>query len=496
MTCFLILGDQLFPISREMSNWKDRATVFMAEDVGLCTHFNYHQHKLVLFLSSMRHYRAELESQGFRVNYQELSDESFESRLESFLKKNQISSVVSYEISDRFFEAKLEALLRRLGVEWTRLESPGFLTPRQEFTRYLQSVRKPFMKTFYESQRRRLDILMDDQGEPEGGRWSFDEENRDKLPASVSLPGVPPVAPEDHDEITREVIALVSRRFSDHPGDARTFWLPTDRTGARAWLRRFARERLEDFGAYEDALSARDPFLFHSVLTPFLNTGLLTPHEVLDAIVKEHKKRDLPLNSIEGFIRQLIGWREFIFGIDRHFGQRQHELNHFGHERRLTAHWYEGTTGLLPLDDVIRKATRFGFAHHIERLMVAGNFMLLSEIHPHEAYRWFMELFIDSADWVMGPNVFGMGIHSDGGIFATKPYICGSNYLLKMSDYGKGPWCEIADGLYWSFIAKHQKAFIKNPRMATMARAYDRLAASRRESLHRAAEEFKSRVTQ
>ncbi len=495
MTCFLILGDQLFPVSQEMAKWKGSATVFMAEDVGLCTHFRYHQHKLVLFLSAMRHYRSELQEQGFEVDYHELSDESFESRLESFLKHRKIRTVVSHEVSDRFFENLLIALFSRLDVEWTRLESPGFLTSRPEFSKYLKSVKKPFMKTFYESQRQRLGVLMDKQGEPEGGRWSFDDENREKLPASVSLPGVHPVAPENHDAITREVIALVSSRFSDHPGDARTFWLPTDRTGARAWLRRFTRQRLENFGAYEDALSTRDPFLFHSVLTPYLNTGLLTPREVLDAIVTEHQKRDLPLNSVEGFIRQVIGWREFIFGIDRHFGERQHELNHFGHERRLTAHWYDGTTGLLPLDDVIRKATRWGFAHHIERLMVAGNFMLLSEIHPHDAYRWFMELFIDSADWVMGPNVFGMGIQSDGGIFATKPYICGSNYLLKMSDYGKGPWCEIADGLYWSFIARHQKAFVKNPRMATMARAYDRLAASRRESLHRAAEEFKARVT-
>jgi deoxyribodipyrimidine photolyase-related protein len=497
MTCLLVLGDQLFPVSRELLNLKERTVVFMAEDVGLCTHFKYHQHKLVLFLSAMRHFRDELVEQGFQVDYHELStaeqEATFEARLETFLKKRKIREVVSYEVSDRFFEEQLGSLFRRLGVEWKRLESPGFVTPREEFARYLNSVRKPFMKTFYEAQRRRLGVLVDKSGKPEGGQWSFDEENREKLPAKLKLPGVATAGAPD--TITREVIELVSKRFGDHPGDARTFWLPVDRAGARAWLRTFLRERLADFGAYEDALSTRDPFLFHSVLTPFLNTGLLTPQEVIGAVLKEHEKRDLPLNSIEGFIRQVIGWREFIFGIDRHFGEKQHSLNHFGHERRLTKHWYDGTTGLVPLDDVIRKANRYGFAHHIERLMVAGNFMLLSEVHPLDAYRWFMELFIDSADWVMGPNVFGMGIHSDGGIFATKPYICGSNYLLKMSDYGKGPWCEVADGLYWSFIAKHQKSFVKNPRMATMARAYDRLAASRRETLHRAAEDFKSRVT-
>ena len=493
MSCLLVLGDQLFPITPALSKWKDRGPVFMAEDSALCTHFRYHQHKLVLFLAAMRNYRDELAHAGFEVAYHELSDESLESRLEKFLKKHGLKTVVSHEVSDRFFEERLQDLFSRLQIEWIRIENPGFVTPRPEFTRYLRSVKKPFMKTFYESQRRRLGILVDRDGEPEGGRFSFDDENRERLPKEISLPGVPPSGP--HDAHTSAVIELVARRFADHPGDARTFWLPTDRAGARAWLKIFLRERLASFGTYEDALSTRDPFLFHSILTPFLNTGLLTPGEVVEAVLREHGRGKLPLNSVEGFLRQVIGWREFVFGIDRHFGPRQHEENHFGHERLLTKHWYDGTTGLVPLDDMIRKATRHGYAHHIERLMVAGNFMLLSEIHPREAYRWFMELFVDSADWVMGPNVFGMGLHSDGGIFATKPYICGSNYLLKMSDYGKGPWCEIADGLYWSFIAKHQKAFVKNPRMATIARAYDRLAPARRETLHRAAEDFKSRVT-
>jgi deoxyribodipyrimidine photolyase-related protein len=190
-----------------------------------------------------------------------------------------------------------------------------------------------------------------------------------------------------------------------------------------------------------------------------------------------------------------MGWREFIFGMDRHYGEKQWKTNHWNHHKRLTRHWYEGTTGLPPLDEVIRKLQRYAYSHHIERLMIAGNLMLTCEIHPQEAYRWFMEMYVDSADWVMGPNVFGMGIFSDGGIFATKPYLCGSNYWLKMGDYAKGDWCDIADGLYWSFIAKHQKEFIKNARMATIARSLDRMGADRKEKIFRAAELFKNQVT-
>lgn len=505
MTCLLVLGDQLFPLKQSpLLSSHPQAPVFMAEVEELCTHFRYHQHKLVLFLSAMRHYRDELRAAGRDVHYQELShrtppaeNAAYEARLEQFLTQQRITSVLSYDVSDRFFEARLAALFEKLGVTWQRLPSPGFLTSRVQFSEYLASTRKPFMKTFYERQRRRLEVLVDSKGDPEGGRFSFDEENRQKLPKEVRLPGISTAREFKPDTVTQEVIDLVRERFSDHPGDAREFWLPVTHTGARGWLEEFIQSRFAEFGPYEDALSTRDPFLFHSVLTPFLNTGLLTPREVLDAALAAYRRSRgrIPIASAEGFIRQVIGWREFIFGIDRHFGERQFELNHFAHERRLTAHWYEGTTGLVPLDEVIRKANRWAYAHHIERLMVAGNFLLLCEIHPHEAHRWFMELFIDSADWVMGPNVFGMALFSDGGIFATKPYICGSNYLLKMSDYGKGPWCEIADGLYWSFIARHQKSFIKNPRMATIARAYDRLAADRKESLHRAAEDFRARVT-
>jgi len=495
MKAIVILGDQLFdPVLLE-KKVGSRVPVFMAEDLGLCTHFKYHQQKLVFFLSAMRHFRAELEVLGWRVDYHSLDKNeqlSYFEKIRKFCEKNKIVELISYEISDRFFESQFIEFCQKRGIKWTMLESPGFLTPRAEFKTYLSQSKKPFMKVFYERQRKRLKILVDQEGDPVGDQWSFDEDNRQKLPKKINLPLFPEI---EADEITRDTITLVTEKFGAHPGRASQLWLPTTREEAKKWLQIFVQERLKEFGPYEDAISNRAPFLFHGVLTPFLNSGLLTPHEVISVVLKAHVRAKLPMNSVEGFIRQIIGWREFIFGIDRNFYEKQWTTNQWKHQRKLKDCWYEGNTGIPPLDDVIKKTVKYGYAHHIERLMIVGNMMLLCEIHPHEAHRWFMEMFIDSADWVMGPNVFGMGISSDGGIFATKPYICGSNYWLKMSDYSKGEWCDVVDGLYWRFIKNHQAALLKNPRMGTMARALDKIAPGRKETIFKAAALFLNQVT-
>jgi deoxyribodipyrimidine photolyase-related protein len=204
--------------------------------------------------------------------------------------------------------------------------------------------------------------------------------------------------------------------------------------------------------------------------------------------------RAIPLNSAEGFIRQVIGWREFVRGIYRNFSDQQENLNFFEHSRKLSAVWYQGNSGIEPLDDVIKKTIRYGYAHHIERLMVAGSLMVLLEVAPSEAHRWFMEMFVDSADWVMGPNVYGMALFSDGGIFATKPYICGSNYYRKMG-YSAGDWCDGVDGLYWNFVEKHRESFARNPRMAMMVRSLDKLSPQRRLTITKAAEALRVCLT-
>jgi deoxyribodipyrimidine photolyase-related protein len=296
------------------------------------------------------------------------------------------------------------------------------------------------------------------------------------------------------------VRALIATHFGTNPGELGPLWIPFDHAGSDAWLQRFLQERLDGFGPFEDALSQRHATLHHSLLSPLLNIGLLTPAGVIEATlvhaqIRQEGAQPVPIASLEGFLRQVIGWREFVRGIDRVHGQRQAGSNFWNHQRRLAPCWHDGNIGLPPLDAAIKRLNRLGYNHHIERLMVISNLMLLCEIHPGEVHRWFMERYLDAYEWVMGPNVYGMGQMSDGGIFATKPYICGSNYILKMGDFKRGPWCEIWDGLYWRFIDRHREFFQANPRLSMMVRLLDRMDPLRRDRLFAAGEAFRERVT-
>lgn len=249
---------------------------------------------------------------------------------------------------------------------------------------------------------------------------------------------------------------------------------------------------MHHFGDYEDAIVQDEEILFHSCLSPLLNIGLLTPRQVIDETIKFNKKHKVPLNSLEGFIRQLIGWREFIRGIYHTVGEKQRKRNFFKHNRKLSTPFYQGTTGVTPIDVAIKKVLKNGYVHHIERLMVLGNFFLLCGISPNEVYRWFMELFIDSYDWVMVPNVYGMSQYSDGGMMTTKPYFSGSNYILKMSDFKKAPWCEVWDALFWEFLIKHDRFFAKQPRLSFL---HQHSKKKRRDpQLHKLAQSFLDRL--
>ena len=496
MKALLILGDQLFsPAALSfLKPGAETCKVFMREDRGLATHYRYHKHKLILFFTAMRDYADELIAAGYSVHYEKYEDgpESFEESFEAFLTQNKIQKLEYFEIQDAFFESRIQTLIKKLQLSAKSSESPMFLTSRPIFKTYLDSGKKPFMKTFYEAQRRRLKILVDEAGKPEGGRWSFDQDNRLKLPLDIIPPS--PSKPRRSKHLS-EVMKLIDKHFSDHPGKSEDFWLPTDRKGAQLWLDDFIKHKLAEFGPYEDALAVHSPFVFHSILTPFLNTGLLSPSEVIKAALAGARAQNVSMNSLEGFVRQVIGWREFIRGIYQNFHTRQETTNFWGHRRKLSRHWYEGNTGIAPLDLTIQKCLRYGYAHHIERLMVVGSLMLLLEVDPHEGHRWFMEMFIDSADWVMGPNVYGMALFSDGGIFATKPYICGSNYYRKMGPFKDGDWQDGVDGLYWGFIAKHRDFFAQNPRLSIILGALSKMKPERLASLRTAAELLKDKLT-
>lgn len=328
---------------------------------------------------------------------------------------------------------------------------------------------------------------MNDRGRPVGGRWSFDAENRKPLPACVPVPDLPQL---EEKKVLLDVCKAVETNFPDHPGDTENVWLPYTHSVARKWLDDFLEQRFTRFGDYQDSITRRSDTGFHSVLSPMLNCGLLTPEEILERSLRFAQAQQIDLNSVEGFVRQLIGWREFVRGIHRRHGQEQSQANFWNHDRALTADWYNGKTGIAPLDDTIEKANRIGYAHHIERLMIVGNLMTLCEIQPRSAHDWFMEMFVDADQWVMGPNVYGMALHSDGGLFASKPYICGSNYLLKMSDYRRDTWCETVDGLFWRFIGRHKSFFRAQPRLSMLVSRLERIDPRRRENLERAAQSF------
>ena len=482
---FLILGNQLFP-HKHLIKYKD-STIFMCESFDLCTFQKHHKLKLILFLSSMRSYADELKKNKFKVNYIDLKKDfkiSYEKKLENFIKKNKFEELISFEIEDKFFEKKISTLCKKNKIKLTFIQSPMFLNSRDEFKNYLSKTKKPFMANFYKIARAKIDILMENN-KPKGGKWSFDEDNRKKLPKDIKIPEMITAKETKHTKVLKQEINKI---FKNHPGQVDNFWLPTTYDDAVKWLDYFIIKKFNLFGDYEDAVDTNNNFLFHSVLSPMINLGLLTPDLIIERVRKVENK--IKINSYEGYIRQIIGWREFIRGIYQNYDQQLEENNFFQHKNSLTKKWYDGTTGLDPLDHSIKNAQKYGYTHHIERLMVLCNIMNLCEIKPNEVYNWFMEMFVDSSDWVMSPNVYGMGLFSDGGIFSTKPYICGSSYFMKMMNFKKGNWNDIMDGLYWRFINKNRKFFQSNPRLNMMVNIYDKMNTERKNHIIKKANQF------
>ncbi len=486
----VILGNQLCEPSSIKSLTKH--PIFMCESDDLCTHYKYHKLKLLFFLTAMRDYRDSLIQHGFTCYYHSLhntKENLFLDILGNFCKTYGVKRIHMLEIEDHFFHNSLLQFCKESHITLVLTPSPLFLTSHSEFKTYLSTTKRPFMKTFYQRQRKKLRVLIHDN-KPVGGKWSFDEENRKKTPKEIHFPSLPSYSPSMHLQSVKDII---DQKFTDHIGEMNTVWFPTNRENALHFLSHFMDYRLEYFGDYEDAIDCRSQFLFHSGVSLLLNTGLLTPSDILDTLESYYGTK--PLNCTEGFIRQVIGWREFIRGIYHNFDDIQQSSNFFSHHRQLTDHWYSASTGILPLDDAISDVISIGYTHHINRLMVIGNIMLLTQIHPKQVYRWFMECFVDSSDWVMGPNVFGMSQFSDGGIFATKPYFCGSNYIRKMSHYKKASWCDTVDALYWRFIKDHQDYFMKNYRLKFMVSKLNSFSSKKIDTIYNLSNCFIEKVS-
>tara|TARA_B110000495_G_scaffold202522_1_gene222901 strand:+ start:7066 stop:8565 length:1500 start_codon:yes stop_codon:yes gene_type:complete len=490
----LVFPHQLFD-NHPGFQWKPSRIVLIEESLffGDAENFvKFHKQKLWLHRATMKRYQRRLEQLGFETVYLSYRSEpnALQAHLESLLGGSNKSkdSMLVVEPDDYLLNRRLQRYSRNSGIELKYLPNPGFLNGLGENAEYRAGKKRWLMADFYKWQRRRMNLLME-KDEPIGGKWSFDEENRKKVPKKL-LPEIPELLELQFDEIDEEAREYVENRFAENFGEIETFFYPTSHSDAEAWLKHFLTHRFEKFGTYEDAIVEGESWLWHSMLTPALNVGLLTPDQVVKAAIEHFEQHDVPLNSVEGFIRQIIGWREFMRATYHDLGVEMRTTNHWGHHRKIPQSFYDGTTGIVPLDDTIQRLLKTGYCHHIERLMVLGGFMFLCEFDPDEIYRWFMELFVDSYDWVMVPNAYAMSQHADGGSITTKPYFSGSSYIRKMSHHKKGEWCDVWDGLYWRWIWNHTDELAKNPRWAMMCSMVKKMDEGKRQTHLENAEAF------
>jgi deoxyribodipyrimidine photolyase-related protein len=454
-------------------------SVWMTEEHLFFRQYRFHKQKLGFHRASMQFYKGWLEGQGFRVHYTEAPESQSDIRkLVPVLASQGVKAIHCCEPGDDWLRRRLQQAATDAGITLHLYPSPLFLNTLEALTPWFSNRKQYFQTDFYTRQRKLRGILLEDDQKPIGGKWTFDTENRQRYPKGKQAPGIQ--FPQEN-QWMREAKAYVEQHFPDNYGHWGDGWrYPVTFKESGQWLDQFIQQRLLEFGAYEDAMVRGESVLHHSLLTPMLNVGLLTPKQILDAVLERAVYEKIPLNSIEGFVRQIIGWREFIRGVYEFAGRRERITNFWGFNRKIPQSFWEGSTGIEPMDNVIKKVLATGYCHHIERLMVLGNFMLLCEFDPDEVYRWFMELFVDAYDWVMVPNVYGMSQFADGGLMSTKPYISGSNYLMKMSDFPKGDWQRTWDGLFWHFLHVQRDFFLKNPRLGMLVKTFDKMSDEKR----------------
>ena len=450
-----------------------------------------HKLRLVLHRASMRRYADALRDDGHPVDYVAWADRQPTAAVLAALAADGVETVRLCEPTDFILERRLAEGAAAAGLALDVLDTPLFLNTRAQNADFFEGRSRYLMADFYKHQRRRLDVLMGDDGKPVGGQWSYDEDNRDKLTAEA-LAEVPPLPEVTHDGYDEEAQAYVEEHFPDHVGASGPLPYPTSHADAARWLKVFVEERLDRFGPFEDALEPGRSHLYHAVLTPSLNTGLVTPRQVLDAVVAQSES--VRLNSLEGFVRQIIGWREYMRAVYDLEGVPMRNANVWGFERTLPDAWYDGTTGLAPVDDVIGRVLQTGYANHIERLMVLGTALFLTRVDPREVYRWFFEMFIDAYDWVMVSNTYGMSQHAAGPLITTKPYFNGSNYLRKMSHYPRGDWEDEWDGLFWTFVRDYRDEIEGYRRLGMITRHLDRMTPETMDAHEAAAQRYLDRV--
>lgn len=469
----LILGDQLF---QKHSAFELETDFVMLESKDFNAEYKYHKSRINHCFVAMREYGDYLKSLGKQVHYFDYFKQATLDNVFRFLVDSQYTDFYVAEINNKIFTSIIAQLCEFNNLNLHVLPSPKFLTKTEDWQAYRTKHSKRLnMNDFYIMQRKRLNLFLDDKGNSSFGKWSLDEDNRKKLPKSVQVDSrLKPY----HSKHEADVKKVIQEYFVDNYGELSPLYFPVNHTQAWEHLQEFGIKYFAQFGDYEDAMSTRDPFLFHSTISPLLNNGLLTPREVIDWVMEQDQ---VPDNSREGFVRQVIGWREWVNALYWNvYDQDLTKYNFFGNTKPLPAYFWdqnelESIKDNVPLYYALQSVFKYAYCHHIERLMVIANWMTLNEYEPMECYTWFMTMFIDSYTWVMVPNVLGMGLYADGGIFATKPYVGGGNYIKKMSDYpsGKGvaDWEKLWTDKFWNFVLKHEKVFLGNPRMNMLIQA-------------------------
>ncbi|MEM8837683.1 MAG: cryptochrome/photolyase family protein [Pseudomonadota bacterium] len=500
-TLVFILGDQL---SQTLSSLKaaDRATarILMVEVMEEATYVAHHKKKIAFLFSAMRHFAAELEADGWTVDYVRLDDPqnsgSFSSELDRAIERHRPSRILITEPGEwRVLEA-VRSFEDDFGVPVEILDDTRFIATHGEFEDWADGRKQLRMEYFYRDMRRKTGLLMSGE-EPEGGKWNFDAENR--KPASGDL-FMPEVCRTEPDEITREVIDLVAARFPDHFGDLEPFWFAVTANDAEKALDHFLDVALARFGDYQDAMLTGEPFLYHSLLSLYINAGLLDPLHVCRRVEAAYYAGDAPLNAVEGFIRQIIGWREYVRGIYWLKMPGYVSENFFENTRSLPSFYWTAETDMACLRAAIGQTKTEAYAHHIQRLMVTGNFALLAGIDPHEVHEWYLAVYADAYEWVELPNTLGMSQFADGGLLGSKPYAASGNYINKMSDYCgncvydvKKKTGEAAcpfNALYWDFLVRNEEKLKGNHRLGQVYRTWHKMGDDKKAEYRASAARF------
>ncbi|MCX7567814.1 cryptochrome/photolyase family protein [Sulfitobacter sp. F26169L] len=491
----LVLGDQL---SEKLSALRegDRTTdtVVMAEVKDEATYVRHHPKKIALIFSAMRKFASVLEDDGWLVAYTQLDDTENAGSIVGELLRRAEQTGAAEVICTEPGEWRLINKLTHAPIKTTLLPDDRFIASHGEFEAWADGRKALRMEYFYRDMRRKTGLLMEGD-EPAGGQWNFDHDNRKRAPADIDAKGPLRFEP---DNITGDVLALVETQFDTHFGELRPFWFATTRAQALEALDHFIKHSLPGFGDYQDAMLHDEAFLFHAIISPYLNIGLLGPLEVCQAAEKAYTDGIAPINAVEGFIRQIIGWREYVRGIYFLEGPEYAKRNVLKQTRDLPAMYWGGETGMACMKAAVSQTAQHAYAHHIQRLMVTGNFALIAGIDPAQVSDWYLEVYADAFEWVEAPNVVGMSQFADGGVIASKPYVSSGAYINRMSDYCKGCAYKVSqktgegacpfNTLYWHFLDRHRDRFSGNPRMGNMYRTWERMDEDKRKTVLQDAE--------